>query len=51
MPYAALETCIVKVGDFEALTGLDFFADLPDADEALWEGTDGTAVWVVLLAQ
>ncbi len=47
---AVLETCIVKLADIEALTGLDFFAGLSDADEALLEGTDGTAVWDVLLA-
>ena len=33
------------------LTGLDFFAGLPDTDEALLEGTDGGAVWQVLLTQ
>ena len=48
---AALETCIVKLADIEALTGLDFFAGLPDTDEALLEGTDGRAVWQVLLTQ
>lgn len=46
---AVLETCIVSVADIETVTGLDFFAGLPDADEALLEGTDGRAVWKVFL--
>ncbi len=47
---AALENCIVTVADIEAVTGLDFFAGLSDAAEAALEGTDGRAVWQVLLA-
>ena len=48
---AALESCIVTVGDIEAVTGLDFFADLGDEAEALIEDTDGRAVWQTLLGQ
>jgi endonuclease G len=47
---AALESCIVAVADIEAVTGLDFFAELSDAAEAALEGTDGRAVWRALLA-
>lgn len=48
---AALESCIVTVGDIEAVTGLDFFAGLDDGTEARLEGGDGRAVWQVLLGQ
>jgi hypothetical protein len=48
---AELETCTVEVGDIEAITGLDFFSGLADEDEALLEGTDGRAVWHVLLGR
>ena len=48
---AVLEDCIVTVADIESLTGLDFFAGLDDASEALLEGTDGRAVWHVLLGE
>lgn len=47
----ALESCIVTVADVEAVTGLDFFARLDDATEALLEETDGRAVWGALLEQ
>jgi endonuclease G len=46
-----LESCIVSVGDIEAVTELDFLAGLDDESEALLEGTDGHAVWAVLLEQ
>lgn len=46
---AALETCIVKLADIEAITGLDFLAGLSDEDEALWEGTDGKSIWQMLI--
>lgn len=48
---AALEDCIVSIADIEALSGLDFLAGLDDAREALLEGTDGRAVWHVLLSE
>lgn len=48
---AALESCIVTIGDIEAVTGLDFFAGLDDAVEARLEGGDGRAVWRVLLGR
>jgi len=48
---AVLESCIVTVGDIEAVTRLDFFAGLDDEEEALIENTDGRAVWQILLGQ
>lgn len=48
---AALESCIVTIGEIEAVTALDFFAGLDDEAEALIENTDGRAVWQGLLGR
>lgn len=46
---AGLEDCIVAIADIETITGLDFFADLSDQDEAILQTPDGRAVWQVLV--
>lgn len=45
---AEIESCIVPVGDIEALTGLDFFSELDHAVEARLEAGDGLAIWHLL---
>src|SRR3546814_6412444 len=45
---AALEDCIVRIADIEAITGLDFFSGMAKSDETWLENSDGHTVWAEL---
>lgn len=37
--------CLTSIDEIEAMTGLDFFADLPKADQAILESVEPTRFW------
>lgn len=46
---ADLDACIVPISVIEQASGLDFFADLPDALERDFEAVDGSSVWASVI--